>query len=36
MGYISKSIQDNHRITIDDGQEVMYEVSYGTIVFDFE
>ena len=30
--HISKSIQDNHRVTIDDGNEV----SFGTIVFDLD
>ena len=35
MAYVSKSIQDNHIVTIDDGQEVIYEVLYGAIVFDF-
>ena len=33
---ISKFIQDNHKVTIDDGKEVIYEVSFGTIVFDLE
>ena len=33
MAYISKSIQDNHRVTID-GEEVIYEDSFGAIVFD--
>ena len=36
MAYISKSIQDNHRVTIDDGWEVIYKVSFGTIVVDLE
>ena len=36
MAYISKSIQDNHRVTIDDGYKVIYEVSFGAIVFDLE
>ena len=36
MAYISKSIQDNHRVTIGDGQEVIYEVSFGAIVFDLD
>ena len=36
MAYISKSIQDNHRVTIGDGQEVMHEVSFGAIVYDLE
>ena len=36
MAYISKSIQDNHRVTIGDGWEVIYEVSFGAIVFDLE
>ena len=34
MACISKSIQDNHIVTIDDGQEVIYEVSFGAIAFD--
>ena len=33
---LTKSIQDNHRVTNDDGWEVIYEVSFGTIVFDLE
>ena len=36
MAYISKSIQDNHRVTIDGGLEVIYDVSFGAIVFDLE
>ena len=36
MAYISKSLKDNHIVTIDDGQKVLYEVSYGAIVFDLE
>ena len=35
-GYISKSIQDNHRVTIDDGYEVIYEVSFGGVCFYLE
>ena len=36
MAYISKSIQANQSYYIDDGYEVIYEVSFGTIVFDLE
>ena len=32
MAYIFKYIQDNHRVTIDDGYEVISEVSFGAIV----
>ena len=36
MAYISISIQNNHRVAVDDGYEVIYEVSFGAIVYDLE